>query len=168
MENLLDWLRLGKIPLNRSLMTVLFDSHELLTSLIRMMADGDNISRTNEIAACVARINAFLAPPEKTAGVSPLKSLDLPDHIIGALTEYEEHRLLDNLGKGRNLYNVHTSFDLNTFDVELAAVTDTLKNCGEVISTLPSVGGNMETHIDFEILFGSIRQLGELLSLIHI
>lgn len=166
MENLLDWLRLGKIPLNQQLMSVLFDSHELLTALVRLLSDGDGASRSDEIAACVARINACLAPPEKQVGASPLQSLGLPDHVKGALTEYEEHRLLDNIAKGKNIFNVHTSFDLSTFDQELAAVTEILKGCGEVISTLPSVGGNMETHIDFEILFGSSRQLDELKNMI--
>ena len=81
---------------------------------------------------------------------------------MGALTEYEEHRLLDNLNRGRNIFNVHTSFELTTFDQELAQVSDVLKTSGEVISTLPSMGGNMETHIDFDILFGSSRPLAEL------
>jgi two-component system chemotaxis sensor kinase CheA len=162
MENLLDWLRLGKIPLSRQLMSVLFDSHELLTALLRMLSEGDNADSSNEIRSCIARINACLAPPEKPVGVSPLQSLGLPDHVKGALTEYEEHRLLDNLTKGKNIFNVHTSFDLNTFDQELTDVTEILKSCGEVISTLPGVGINMETHIDFEILFGSSSRLGDL------
>lgn len=162
MENLLDWLRLGKIPLNQQLMPVLFDSHELLTTLIRILSEGENHSKSAEIAACIARINACLSPSDTSTGVSPLESLGLPEQVLGALTEYEEHRLLDNLSKGRKIFNVHTSFDLTTFDQELSAVTDILKTCGEVISTLPSVGGKIETHIDFEILFGSTRQLQDL------
>ncbi|MDU0457301.1 MAG: chemotaxis protein CheA [Geobacteraceae bacterium] len=162
LENLLDWLRLGKIPLNQQLMPVLFDSHDLLTSLVRALSDGEIHSKSNEIAACILKINSCLAPPEKTSGGSPLESLGLSEQVTGALTEYEEHRLLDNISKGRTIFNVHTSFDLCTFDQELAAVTDILKTCGEVISTLPSVGGNLETHIDFEILFGSTRLLDDL------
>lgn len=162
MENLLDSLRLGKIEITPPLMAVLFDSHELLTTLIRMLSEGDNSSMKSDIADCVARINGCLSPPEKSAGVSPIQAFGLPDQIAGALTEYEEHRLLDNISKKRNIFNVHTSFDLNTFDTELALVTDILKGCGEVISILPSVGINMETHIDFEILFGSSTQLDEL------
>lgn len=162
LENLLDWLRLGKIPLNQQLMPVLFDSHDLLTSLVRALSDGENHSKSNEIAACISKINARLAPPEKPGGSSPLESLGLSEQVTGALTEYEEHRLLDNISKGRTIFNVHTSFDLCTFDQELAAVTDILKTCGEVVSTLPSVGGNIETHIDFDILFGSTRQLADL------
>ena len=167
MENLLDWLRLGKLNLDPVLMSVLFGAHELLTSLIRNVSEGGSSNQTAEIAACVARINACLAPPEKPSGGSPIEQLGLPDHMRSALTEYEEHRLLDNIAKGRSIYSVHTSFELITFDQELSEISDLLKTCGEVISTLPSVGGNMETHIDFEILFGSTRKLQYLKELIE-
>ena len=167
MENLLDWLRLGKLNLDQALMSVLFGSHELLTALIRNVSEGSSIDRSSEIAACVARINACLAPSDKPSGGSPLEKLGLPEHVRGALTEYEEHRLLDNIAKGRNIYSVHTSFELITFDQELAEVSELLKTSGEVISTLPSVGGNMETHIDFEILFGSTQKLQKLKELIE-
>jgi len=155
MENLLDWLRLGKLNLTQQLMAVLFDAHELLSTLIRVLASGEDTNMAVEIAACVTKINACLAPPEKQSGASPLEALGLPAHIRGALTEYEEHRLKDNLAKGRIIFTIHTSFDLSTFDTELSVVTDLLKGCGEVISTLPSVGENLDTNIDFEILFGS-------------
>jgi len=158
MENLLDWLRLGRLTLDQNLMGVLFQSHELLTSLVRTVAEGGSASQTAEIAACIANINACLAPPEAPSAVSPLEQLGLPDRVLDALTEYEEHRLLDNLAKGKRIYTVHTSFELATFDEELAQVSDLLKRYGEVISTLPSMGGNMETHIDFDILFGTTRE----------
>jgi len=162
MENLLDSLRMGKVNLEQGVMQALFGAHELLTSLVRSVETGDS-TRTNEITACVSRINACLVPPPVShPAVSPLERLGLPERVLGALTEYEEHRLLDNLNRGRNIFNVHTSFDLTTFDQELAQASDVLKTCGEVISTLPSMGDNMETHIDFDILFGSTRLIDEL------
>ncbi|MDD2897189.1 MAG: chemotaxis protein CheA [Desulfuromonadaceae bacterium] len=163
LENLLDWLRLGKLNLGRDIMSVLFDAHELLSTLIRVLATGGDAAMTHEIAACVLKINACLAPPESRNGAVPQEKFVLPEHIRSALTEYEEHRLNDNLAKGRTIFNVHTSFDLSTFDTELSAVTDFLKECGEVISTLPSVGENLDTNIDFEILFGSKVPLEELI-----
>ncbi|MGB9081995.1 MAG: chemotaxis protein CheA [Desulfuromonadaceae bacterium] len=162
MENLLDWLRLGKLDLTQKLMAVLFDSHELLSTLVRVLAMGDDTDMAQEIAACVTRINTCLALPEQQIGVSPLEAIGLPAHVRAALTEYEEHRLTDNLAKGRIIFNVHTSFDLATFDTELSAVTDILKGYGEVISTLPSVGVHLETAIDFDIIFGSKSSLKEL------
>ena len=162
MENLLDWLRLGKLDFSQKLMAVLFDAHDLLSTLIRTLASGEDTDMAQEIAACVSKINACLAPEEIQSCVSSLQALDLPPHVCGALTEYEEHRLKDNLVKGRTIFNIHTSFNLATFDTELSAVTDILKECGEVISTLPSVGENLDTNIDFEILFGSKCSLYEL------
>lgn len=167
MENLLDWLRLGKLNLDPALISVLFVSHELLTTLVRSVSEGGTAGHAEEIADCIARINACLSPPEKTGGGSPLEQLGLPDRLIGALTEYEEHRLLDNIKKNRIIYSVHTSFELTSFDQELAQISDLLKTCGEVISTLPSVGSNMETHIDFDILFGTATQYEELVKLIE-
>jgi two-component system chemotaxis sensor kinase CheA len=162
MENLLDWLRLGKVDLTQKQMAVLFDSHELLGALVRVLAMGNDTDMSQEIAACVNKINTFLTIPEQQVGASPLEALGLSAHVHAALTEYEEHRLKDNLAKGRAIFNVHTSFDLATFDTELSAVTEILKGCGEVISTLPSVGVNLETAIDFDIIFGSGSSLKEL------
>jgi two-component system chemotaxis sensor kinase CheA len=167
MENLLDSLRLGKINLESGLMKVLFGSHDLLTSLVQSVEIGGN-SRTDEIAACVSRINACLVPPSvKQPAVSPLEQLGLPERVMRALTQYEEHRLLDNLNRGKYIFIIHTSFELTSFDKELSQVSGVLKTCGEVISTLPSIGSNMETHIDFDILFGSSRPLDEILELIE-
>jgi two-component system, chemotaxis family, sensor kinase CheA len=162
MENLLDWLRLGKLNFSQNLMAVLFDAHELLSTLVRVLSTGEEASMTLEIAACVTKINSCLASPEILTGAALIEALGLPDHVRGALTEYEEHRLKDNLAKGRTIFNIHTSFDLTTFDTELSAVTEILKRCGEVISTLPSVGMNLETNIDFEILFASKCSFDEL------
>jgi two-component system chemotaxis sensor kinase CheA len=162
MENLLDWLRLGKLNITQQLMTVLFEAHELLSALIRVLASGEDNCMAQEIATCVTKINACLAPPEKQSDVSPMGAIGVPAHLRDALTEYEEHRLKDNLAKERTIFNIHTSFALATFDTELSVVTDILKGCGEVISTLPSVGVNLETNIDFEILFGSKCSLEEL------
>ncbi len=163
MENLLDNLRLGKLTISPALISVLYSSHELLSILIRSVEDGTSSVHADEMTACINRINACLAPqPEPASAQSPLQRLGLPERVLGALTEYEEHRLLDNLNKGKAILNVHTSFELTTFDQELAAATDTLKKCGEVISTLPSMSENMDTHIDFEILFGTSRPFEEI------
>ncbi len=167
MENLLDCLRLGKLNLNQNLMEVVFAAHDLLTSLVRSISEGDTSDHLEEIHACVARINGCMLPPDSDSGESALEHLGLSDQIRGSLTEYEQHRLLDNLNKGRGIFNVHTSFELTTFDHELSDVSDLLKKHGELISTLPGMGENMATHIDFDILFGSMRELDELKALLE-
>lgn len=165
-ENLLDWLRMGKVSLTRPVVDLLFCSSRLLTILLRATTDGTLANHQDEIVSHAAAINACLSP-NGPATVNSLEQLGLPAAITGALTEYEEHRLQENLGQGRQLFVIHTSFDLATFDQELGSLTDLLKGYGELISTLPSIGENSQTNIDFELLVGSRHTEQELGSLLE-
>lgn len=164
LENLLDSLRLGKLQLNQANVNVLFDSMELLGTLVRNAGGGEGGS--HGISQAVARINACISGQQQAEAESPLTRLGLPDRVLNALTEYEEHRLLENVRKGRRIYSVHASFSLATFDQDLGEITEVLKKGGEVISTLPSAGGSLEMAIDFEILFGSDLQIAEIAAMV--
>ena len=164
LENLLDSLRLGKVPLNQAVMGVLFDSMDLLGNLVRNAGSGD--SETNATAQAVARINSCISA-QKTEPDSPLGRLGLPAKLLGTLTEYEEHRLLENVKRGRKIYSIRASFSLATFDQELGELTELLKKEGEVISTLPSSGGGLGGGIDFEILFGSGKNTDEINAMVE-
>jgi two-component system chemotaxis sensor kinase CheA len=165
-ENLLDWLRMGKVSLSTAVLELLFSSAELLTTLLRACVDGTLDQHQAAATAHAAAINAYLNPATPVAEAPLLEQLGLSESLMGALTEYEEHRLKENCSKGRHIYLVHASFELTTFDQGLSQVTDILKSCGEVISTLPSVGENLETHIDFDLLVGSERNEQELTELL--
>jgi len=165
MENLLDSLRLGKIPLTGELVNVLYESLELLNSMIRHAGTGEEDH--TDISTVVALINACSVAKQVAVEVNPLAALGLSASVLGALTEYEEHRLLENVKRGRNMYSIHASFDLTTFDQDLAQLTEKLKKSGEVISTLPSVGGNIDSAIDFVLLTGSDLPLAEISTLVE-
>jgi len=165
-ENLLDWLRMGKVSLSTAVLELLFSSAELLTTLLRACVDGTLEQHQAAATAHAAAINAYLNPTAPVAEAPLLEQLGLSESLMGALTEYEEHRLKENCSKGRHIYVVHASFELTTFDQGLSQVTDILKGCGEVISTLPSVGENLETHIDFDLLVGSERNEHEFTELL--
>uniref|UniRef100_A0A831UBH8 histidine kinase n=1 Tax=Geobacter metallireducens TaxID=28232 RepID=A0A831UBH8_GEOME len=152
LENLLDSLRLGKIPLTNATMNVLFDAMELLGSVVRGLGTGENFSAA--IAEAIQRLNACAAARDDD-GESPLQKLGLPEKVLNSLTEYEEHRLVENLKKGRTIYSIHASFSLMSFDQDLGEITELLKKSGEVVSTLPSASATPESMIDFEILYGT-------------
>lgn len=162
LENLLDSLRLGKISLNQQVMGILFDSMDLLGNLVRNAGSGSTDAQG--VAQASARINSCITAP-KAELESPLSRLGLPAKLLGTLTEYEEHRLLENVKKGRKIYSIRASFSLATFDQELGELTDLLKKEGEVISTLPSSGSGLGAGIDFEILYGSLKETNEICSL---
>ena len=160
LETLLDSLRLGKVRLGPDVMTLLMDSLEALGTLIRNLADGGG--EDPDLGQLVARIDRAVSSSSESDSDSVLAALGLPASMINALTEYEEHRLLENVKKARSIYSVLASFSLATFDRDLAELTDALKRTGEVISTLPSVGTSIESSIDFEILFASAKGVDEI------
>jgi len=166
-ENLLDWLRMGKLSLSASVLELLFSSVELLTTLLRACADGTLDQHRDAVSAHTTAIAACLNPVETTVAPPLLEQLGLSASLMGALTEYEEHRLNENYTKGRSIYVVHASLELTSFDQGLGELTTILKGCGEVISTLPGVGANMATHIDFDLLVGSDCTQQELADLLQ-
>ena len=164
LENLLDSLRLGKVSFTSQVMTILMDALEALGTMIRNLNDGGGDDPP--IEQLVARINSAVTASGDNDGDSIIATLGLPSSLLNALTEYEEHRLLENIKKSRNVFSVLASFSMATFDQDLAELTDALKKSGEVVSTLPSVGANMAASIDFEILYGSAKTLEEVTQLI--
>jgi len=164
LENLLDSLRLGKVSFTSQVMTILMDALEALGAMIRNLNDGGGDDPP--IDQLVARINSAVNATGDNDGDSLISTLGLPPSLLNALTEYEEHRLLENIKKSRNVYSVLASFSMATFDQDLAELTDALKKSGEVVSTLPSVGANMASSIDFEILYGSAKTLEEVTQLV--
>jgi two-component system chemotaxis sensor kinase CheA len=162
MENLLDQLRLGKVPFNQNTLDTLFTSLETLSRLINGKSEDEHF--TFDLKPCFDRIEQATtgkAPVDN----DPLAGLAIDPAILNVLTEYEEHRLLENIKKKRNIHLVKIDFDLSSFDQELAELTQQLKQQGEVISTLPCVG-DIGERISFQVLFGSERDQADIRALL--
>lgn len=164
LENLLDALRLGKVELDQSVVSTLFESTELLGTLVRNA--GEAVTEPVDLSGAMQHINDCLSKKPGGAGDSPLAKLNLPERVLSSMTEYEEHRLLENVKKGRRIYSIHIALQLTSFDSDLMELTEQLKLVGEVISTLPSASGGLAGGIDFEILFGCDLESTELAPLI--
>jgi len=157
MENLLDSLRLGKLSLSRQMLEVLFQGVETLARLVSGKADDDAFQL--DLGPVMALIENLLeGEPDPAADL--LDGIDLDPSLLNVLTEYEEHRLRENLSRGRRLLLVKANFSLASFDQELAELTDALKKTGELISTLPSPG-DADDRIGFQLLVGTERELSE-------
>ena len=150
LEDLLDRLRLGKIPLNGILLDLLFGSIEGVGLLVRGKAGDPDF--TIDITPYVQRIGNLLAGPGDNTAVS-LDALKLDAALLNVLTEYEEHRLQENLTQGRLLLLVSVAFPLDSFDTDLSDVIGELKHVGEVVSTLPGAANADPSCLAFHILF---------------
>ena len=160
MENLLDSLRLGKVDFSENLLEALFESLEVLTQLVH--GKGESEDFTIDVGPVLARLERAIAGPDalSVAG-SGLAGLD--PEILSVLTEYEEHRLQENLKKGRNLLRVKVTFSLTTFDQDLAELNEGLKPIGEVISTLPCAG-DISDRIGFQLLLGTNADVSKVMN----
>jgi two-component system chemotaxis sensor kinase CheA len=158
METLLDQMRLGKVPFNQFTVDTLFGSLETLSRLINGKCEDEHF--TLDLNPCFKQIEQAVLG-KAVVSDDPLSGLDIDSSILSVLTEYEEHRLLENVKKKRNLHLVRVDFDLSSFDQELAEMTQQLKLQGEVISTLPCVG-DISERIAFQVLFGSERDQADI------
>jgi len=152
MEFLLDEVRLGKLGLGRDVLDVLFETLALLGQLVQQI--GKKLP-LGDIAAALDRIEVILkATPSASSNRSLLDQVNLDRGLLQVLTEYEEHRLNENIREHRNLFTIKTSFELNDFEKGIKKLNKTLKKFGEIICTLPT-SGESGTGIGFTIVLGT-------------
>ncbi|MBI2570673.1 MAG: chemotaxis protein CheA [Candidatus Schekmanbacteria bacterium] len=161
LENLLDQTRLGRLAISRDLLDLLFDSLDVLNALVLNAAmPSDNPEP--DLVPFRARIQALLAQKQEHDQKSVLAQLDLSNEVLDVLTEYEEHRLADNINRGAHIAMLNVTFSFDTFDEDLAAINEAFGEFGEVITTMPSLDSGPDNVIQFNLLVASRLDLGEL------
>ncbi|PRQ09257.1 chemotaxis protein CheA [Enhygromyxa salina] len=155
LETTLDALRLGKLPLNHGALDLMFESVELFQQLLASAVHPGAVNVV-DVRPFLTRLAALSERPEPV-DENPLSWLD--DSILSVLTEYEEHRLRENVRLSRRIFRVHASFDLMAIDVGIEALKSKLKTHGEVITYLPSADGSSDDRIELDILVGSKQSL---------
>ncbi len=151
LEDVLDGLRLGRNSPNSPAIDLLDEAVRLFASLLPQVGSDDfEENSVSPVDDLIARIEVALEDavnvPDELAG------LDLDPSLLRALTEYEEHRLRENLRRGRHLSLVDTTFEILSFEEGLAEISAAIKEVGEVVSTLPSPGEVPESQIRFSLL----------------
>jgi two-component system chemotaxis sensor kinase CheA len=161
-EDLLDRLRLGKLALDDKALDALIETLDVLQALLaeasREESSAGLSERVVELGSRLANQGVESAAIEE----DPLDRLDLDPQVRAVFTEYEEHRLRENVRRGVALYRVRAAFDLSDFDTGLADLNARLKPLGEVVSTLPSSEPGGISGIAFDLIFGAKVAEGEL------
>jgi two-component system chemotaxis sensor kinase CheA len=168
-EDVLDSIRLGKIPLTEEVLDVLFEGMDFLASLIKDVGKappGESISREEEVSTFITNLKNKLSRKKGAAASEEAgeRNFYLDKRILNVLTEYEEHRLEENKKKKKNMFLLHAVFRLEIFDEELSNLTDEFKSIGEVISILPSSGEAKEGTIEFDVLTGTNKDKADVKS----
>ena len=111
-EDLLDALRLGKVALSDELLDTLIDTLDVFTALLAEAAGDERagagpLERAHEQAD---RLRALATPPRARRATRSTASAWTPQ-VRAVFTEYEEHRLRENVRKGVALWKVRAVFD---------------------------------------------------------
>ncbi|HUP48580.1 MAG TPA: chemotaxis protein CheA [Thermoanaerobaculia bacterium] len=155
LEDMLDRLRMGRIAISRDLVDLLYDSLDTLNRLV--MGIHDPSLAGVDLTRLTSRIHQAVTSRAQEAQPDLLAALTLDEQTRKSLTEYEEHRLMENVRGGKHIVTVAVTFDFADFDEKLRALTATLSEGGEVISTLPAMDSSGGEGISFRLLYGSAR-----------
>ncbi len=154
LEDMLDKLRMGKIAINKDLVDLLYDAVDSLNRLVISIND-PSLGQLVDITALTRRIHHVITSQPQPKQESAFAELTLDEQTKKSLTEYEEHRLLENVRAGKHILSIEVRFDLADFDEKLRALSAGLSESGEVISTLPAIDSSGGNGIAFRLLYGS-------------
>ncbi|WP_141327760.1 chemotaxis protein CheA [Myxococcus sp. AB025B] len=161
-EDLLDRLRLGKLLLDDAVLDTLIEALDAFQSLLAETARGSETDALSRRVEGMAERLIRLGEAPVARDEDPLERLELEAQVRSVFTEYEEHRLRENVRRGVALWRVRAAFDLSDFDKGLADLNTRLKPLGEVISTLPSARPGGAHGIAFDLIFGTQVSVTEL------
>jgi two-component system chemotaxis sensor kinase CheA len=155
LEDMLDRLRMGKIEITKELIDLLYDAVDSLNRLVISVHD-PSVGGLIDVTGLTRRIHQLVTNQPTQVHGNPFEDLTLDEQTRKSLTEYEEHRLQENVRARKQILAVEVRFDFSDFDEKLRALTEVLGASGEVISTLPAIDNTGGSGIAFRLLYGSI------------
>lgn len=165
-EDILDDLRLGLLELNERTNASLQEAGAGLAALVggaaRGTASDEDFDRFRELLAAVSVKNRERA----RKGESGLDSLNLTARERALLTEYEEHRVNENVRAGRSFYAINVTFEITKLDTLYRALSAKLEEAGELITTLPKKT-TAPALVGFKLVFAAGLKEGEVKSLVE-
>jgi two-component system chemotaxis sensor kinase CheA len=160
LEDILDGLRLGRVSMESPLVRLIDEAVHIFANLLESVGDEEALAAFNEPVEDLA--NRIAESAKETAAGGELQSLEIDSALLRALTEYEEHRLRENIQRGRHIMLVGSTFEIMSFDEGLSELSDAIRAMGEVLSTLPAPGDTPESQIRFSLLVASDLNIAEL------
>ncbi len=153
LEDLLGNLRLCRLKFSTQIIDTLFEGIDVLT---RLLSDINERGQEDfEIISILDKIGQFeKVPLECEIGADQAEESINPD-LINGLNEYEIHFLKAKIREGEFIYKIKAGFPVNTIDVEMEKLQNTLKKFGEIIAFTPASGFSNNDEILFDIIFAS-------------
>ena len=147
LEDTLDLLRMGNAPFTEDLFDAVMCAHELMVRIVSANEDESFVSEIEGLKRRLRMSCVLMESADTDAVDKGLKSM---------LTEYETHRLVDNVRAGKSVWSINVSFPMLSFEKGYVSLTGLLSTEAEVIATLPSARA-VPDRLYFDILAGTGR-----------
>ena len=165
LEDLFDNVRMGRQKVSDALVDVLFDGVEILRNLVEIASQGK--STKVDTSFLIQKIQGLSCEKESQSSDQILEKAGVDSEILKVLTEYETHRLIDNIQRNVHLYEVVSVFKLESFDRELTLLNSKIQSFGEIITNLPNSDFANAEGIQFKLIVGSSHEQAFLLKLLE-
>jgi two-component system chemotaxis sensor kinase CheA len=153
-EDILDDLRLGQLALNERTSSALQEAGAGLAALVGGAARGkssdEDFDRLRQLLASIT----LKSRERQRREDSGLSMLNLSEAERALLTEYEEHRVNENLRAGRSFYSIVVMFEIGKLDTQYRALAAKLEAAGELITTLPEKTSSSSL-VGFKLVFAA-------------
>jgi two-component system, chemotaxis family, sensor kinase CheA len=153
-EDILDDLRLGQLTLDLETIAAMQEAGAGLAALlggaVRGSAGEEDFDRLRGLLSAIARGARARAKKDD----SGIESLGLSERERKLLTEYEEHRVVENLEAGRSFFAINVQFEVGKLDTQYRALTARLQETGELITTLPDTAAE-PTLVAFKLILAT-------------
>jgi two-component system chemotaxis sensor kinase CheA len=159
LENILDGMRLGKVPVSTDVAELLGQGVQVLIRMVRAVGEGKGDTSV-DYSGFIRDLDSLEKEDGRQKEGDLSSYIGVPEGMTEMLSEYEEHRFRDNIGKKVPFYRVTCSFSLETFDVELEKLGTSIREVGELLTTLPETGMGGESSIGFTLYFASREEEG--------
>ncbi|HWN98874.1 MAG TPA: Hpt domain-containing protein, partial [Blastocatellia bacterium] len=153
-EDILDDLRLGQLALNEGIIAALQEAGAGLVALVGGAARGsvgdEDFERLRQLLTAIALKSR---PRPRKSGIGA-EALALSDRERTMLTDYEQHRVSENLIAGRSFFAIGVQFEVARLEAQYRALTSKLVDRGELITTLPEKAA-LATTVGFKLVFAT-------------
>ncbi|HKS29488.1 MAG TPA: ATP-binding protein [Pyrinomonadaceae bacterium] len=154
LENLLEGVRLGRTPVEDSVLDAFDEAASALEQTLSAAVRGDASLVPGTLTERLRRLSHQSDAQGRATNDADVMAR-LPEEMARSLSEYEAHRLREAAAEGAHLFLISVQFDLLTFDERFRDFSDALSADGEIISTMPGMEASAPDQISFRLLYAT-------------
>ncbi|MBA2732771.1 MAG: Hpt domain-containing protein, partial [Acidobacteria bacterium] len=151
-ETLLDGVRLGRVPIDETVLDAFDDAANALSQSLERLARHEPQTETQALVERLRSLARSESDQKKSPAMRQALAL-LPEELGRSLSDHQAHRVHESMEEGARLFVVIVNFELATFDESFRSLSDMLAQDGEIISTLPGLETASPDQISFRIVY---------------